>query len=107
MRVNEYPNLLVSGDMSGNLLSAAMPVTQGYIGSIQAVWTGSPEGTLTLFISNDGVTYSLYTGSSISVTTAGDFLWNLVSCGFNFVKLRYTFASGTGTLNVSSSYKGT
>ncbi len=92
--------------MSGNLLSAAMPITQGYIGAIQAVWTGAPVGSLALLISNDGVTYSSYTGSSTAVSGAGNFMWNLASCGFNYIKLQYTFTSGTGVLNASSSYKG-
>lgn len=107
MRVNEYPSLVTNGSMGADITSSAMPVTQGQIAAIQAVWTGgSALGTLTLRISNDNVTYSDYTGSATAVSGAGDFLWNLISCGFNYVKVKYTRTSGTGTLNVTSSYKG-
>jgi hypothetical protein len=107
MRVNEYPILLVNGSMTGNLTSATMPVTQGYIGAVQAVWTGTPTGTLQLAISNDGVIWSVYSGSQVTLSgAAGNFLWNLISCGFNYVQLQYVFGSSSGTLNVSSSYKG-
>ena len=106
MRVNEFPKLVVAGNMSGNIVSDAMPITQGYVGAVQAVWTGTPAGTLELLISNDGITYSVYTGSTTVVSGPGDFIWNLTTCGFNFVRVQYTATSGTGSLNVSSSYKG-
>lgn len=106
MRTNEYPSLIVNGDMSGNIVSVVMPVNQGAIASIQANWTGSSVGTLFLQISNDNITYSHYTGSDVDVSSSGNFLWNMLSCGFNFVQLVYTATSGSGTLNATSSFKG-
>lgn len=107
MRVNENPILVVNHAMTSSFLSVAMPITQGYIGAIQAVWTGTPTGTLQLLISNDNIIYSVYSGSQVALAgAAGDFLWNLVSCGFNYVKLQYVFGSSNGVLNATSSYKG-
>jgi hypothetical protein len=106
MRVVEYPSLVVNGDMSGNITSIPFLITQGWIGAIQAHWTGAPVGTIELLISNDNVIYSVYTGSSTTVSGSGDFLWNLAACGFNYIKVQYTFTSGTGTLNVTANYKG-
>jgi hypothetical protein len=106
MRVNEYPNLISNASMTTNITSIPMPVTQGQIAAIQANWSGSPVGSLELLISNDNIIYSVYTGSSTAVSGAGNFLWNLLSCGFNWIQVQYTFTSGTGTLNVTTSYKG-
>ncbi len=106
MRVNEFPLLVVNGSMATNLTSIPMPVTQGQIAAIQASWTGTPVGSLELLISNDNIIYSVYTGSLTLVSGPGNFLWNMLSCGFNWVELAYTATSGTGVLNVTSSYKG-
>lgn len=107
MRANEYPNLVVNGDMSSNINSNVMPVVQGQIGAIQAIWTGTPTGTLKLQISNDMIVWTDYSGSSVSLTgSAGNFLWNLLSMGYNYIQLIYTASSSTGTLNATSSYKG-
>lgn len=107
MRIVEYPSLVVNGSMTGNITSVSFPVSQASIASLQAVWTGTPVGALTILISNDDVNYTTYTGSSVSIAgSAGNFLWNLISCGFNFVRVLYTASSSTGTLNVTGSYKG-
>lgn len=106
MRIaHKYP-LLIGGDMSGNITTASFLVEQGWLVSMQAVWTGAPVGSLELLISNDNITYSVYTGSVTVVSGAGDFLWNCVACAFNYMKVHYTFASGTGSLNITANYKG-
>lgn len=105
MRVFEYA-LDSAASMGADHTSPAQALQQMQIASVQAVWTGSPVGTLSLLISNDGVTYSTYTGSSTAVSGAGDFVWNLASLGFNYVKVKYTRASGTGSLNITVSGKG-
>lgn len=109
MRTNEYSNLVVNGDMSGNIASAAIPLQQAFMCGIQAVFSGSPVGSLFLSVSNDGVTYSTYNSSDNpqAVSAAGNYYWTIPATPFNFLKLNYTVTSGTGTLNATSSYKGT
>lgn len=105
MRVNLDP-LVNNQSMTSSFLSPTIQVVQGQISSIQASWTGSPVGSLQLLISNDDVVYSVYTGSVTAVSGAGNFLWNLLSCGFNYIKVQYTSTSGTGSLTITTSYKG-
>lgn len=106
MRVFEY-TLLSAGDMSqATVTSNSQQLVQMAVASIQAVFTGSPVGTLKLQISNDNSNWTDYTNSSVSVTTSGNFLWNLVSVGFQYVRVVYTKSSGTGSLTVTVSGKG-
>lgn len=106
MRSVEF-TLLTAGDMSAaTVTSSAENFNQAALGGIQAVWTGSPVGTLILQISNDNVTFSDYTGSSTAVSGAGDFMWNLLDIGYQWIRVKYTRVSGTGSLTVTLSYKG-
>lgn len=113
MRVFNY-KLLTNGDMSGNTNSPPQQLVQMQISSIQANFTGSPVGSLKLQITNDdpnivgssNVVWSDYSGSSTAVSGSGNFLWNLLSNGYNFVRVVYTFISGTGSLSVTASGKG-
>ena len=113
MRVFDY-KLLTNGDMSGNINSPAQQLVQMQIASIQATFSGSPVGSLKLQITNDdphivgaaNVIWSDYSGSTTAVSGSGNFLWNLLSNGYNFVRVVYTFSSGTGSLNITASGKG-
>lgn len=106
MRVFEY-DLLKAGDMSGSITTDSQQLNQMFLCSIQAVWTGSTaNGTLKLQISNDNITFSDYTGSSVSVNGAGDFMWNLSYTGFPWIRVVYTRSSGTGVLNITVNGKG-
>jgi hypothetical protein len=106
MRIANDYKLVVNGDMSGDITSPSFHLHQGWLVSMQAVWTGDAIGSLELLISNDNVTFSVYTGSGTVVNGPGDFLWNCVACGFNYMKVKYTFGSNSGTLNVTANYKG-
>lgn len=78
--------------------------TTGFM-SIQAVWTGSPVGTIALKFSNDNVTYTDYSGSAVAVSGAGDTGWLLDSVEFYWIKVVYTKTSGTGSLTVKTMSK--
>ena len=94
--------------MSANITSPAIPLEQAFMCGIQTTYTGAPVGSLFLTVSNDGITYSKYNSSDNpqAITTAGSYYWIITATPFNFLKLNYTFTSGTGTLNATSSYKG-
>lgn len=112
--------ILSAGDMSqATLTSDGLDLQQVPLASIHAVFTGSPVGTLTLEVSNDKVaavngsnqatnvtTWTTYTGSSQSISASGDFLYNLLSTGYRWIRLKYTRTSGTGSLTVTSVTKG-
>ena len=113
--------ILSAGDMStATLSSTGVDMNQIVLASIQAVMTGSPVGVLTLEVSNDivkinpavanqganVVTWTTYTGSAVSVSASGDFLWNLSEIGYRWLRLKYTKTSGTGSLTAVMSGKG-
>lgn len=116
---------LINADMTTTQHSIGLDVNQIALGSIQAVWTGVPVGTLFLEISNDDVpvaaapnqpvgadpaanvvNWSTYTGSQLAISGPGNFLWNLVFLGYRWIRLSYTPTSGSGTLNSTASVKG-
>ena len=117
----EPVTILSAGDMStATLTSTGIDMNQIVLASIQAVYTGAPVGTLILEVSNDiikinptvanqsanVVTWTTYTGSSVSVSAAGDFVWNLTDIGYRWLRMKYTKTSGTGSLTAVFSGKG-
>jgi hypothetical protein len=114
MRVGIAYNILSNGDMSQSSLSSSYVIPnsvrslieQAWGFSIQAVWTGSPVGTLSLQSSADGVNWDTIANSSQAINGAGHFTWNYTGAFFPYVQLVYSKTSGTGTLNATLSYKG-
>lgn len=105
--------------MGASINSIGVDLQQLNLNSIQAVFTGSPVGTLSIQVSNDNVAvaaganpaanvvnWSDYTGSSSAVSGAGNLTYNLTFAGYRWVRLVYTRSSGTGTLNATFTGKG-
>lgn len=105
MKIFEY-QLINAGDMSGNITSPSQQVTFMINACVQAVYAGSPTGTLKLQISNDNVNWTDYSGSSQAISAAGSFAYLLADIGYPWLRVVYTFTSGTGTLNVTINAKG-
>ncbi len=113
MRANAI-NLLPTGalDLSTTQVTGAFPVAQDWGFAIQAVWTGVPVGNFTLEVSCDsgpidGIVspsappqnWSFYTGSTVAAGGgAGNWTWDVTQSAVRWVRLRYTSASGTGSL---------
>jgi len=107
--------IVTSGDMStASINSTPIDVNQLTNASIQAVFTGSPNGTFKLQFSDSitepcnssSIVWTDYTGSSQSINAAGNFAWNLLDAGYRCLRLVYTRSSGSGTLNATFSGKG-
>lgn len=113
--------IVASGDMSGDVTSKGVFLDQLCFYAIQAVWSGSsPTGLFKLQVSNDYVPVSQtstdpaaavtnwtdYTASSYSITANGDYVWNVTVAAYAWVRLKYVFTSGTGTLNAKFFGKG-
>lgn len=107
----------ISGDMSGSLLSSAISVYQIYGWSAQFVFSGSPVGTLSVEVSDDAyqnmdnapqtpTNWTVLANSSQSISAAGDITYNVNLAFYNWVRFRYTFSSGTGTINGRINLKG-
>src|ERR1019366_5264558 len=104
--------------------SNGVSLNQIVLYSIEAVWTGTPVGSFNLEVSNDDVpvaptptnpgsnpsalvvNWVTYTGSSTTVSGAGNFLWNCLEAGYRWVRVSYTASSSTGTVSIQFSGKG-
>lgn len=108
MRIfNEPVTVSNSGDMSqATLTSNSIALDHMGLAAIQAVYTGSPVGSLKLQANVGGSTWTDVASSTVSVTAAGDNMWNLADIGYSAVRVVYTKTSGTGTLSVRANCKG-
>ncbi len=109
-----------SGSMTGTSTINSDPIWIGHaVGvTIQAVWTGTPNGTFKLQCSVDPVqpmsgqptvptNWEDIADSSYSVTgSAGSYTWNVDATFFPWIRLVYTNTSSTGTLNARFNAKG-
>jgi len=107
--------------MNTNLASTAEAIPDIYGYCIQAVFTGTPTGTFKLQASNDAfkqvtpstpqvpVNWTDIANSSVDVTAAGDYTWNVIGAFYPFVRLVYTDTSGgtsTAVLTATINIKG-
>lgn len=70
---------------------------------LEVTWSGTPTGTIEVMVSNHGVSfYALTFNPALGqpAGSAGGYAINVNQIPFKYVMLRYTNASGTGTLNV-------
>lgn len=121
MRVSPFQ--LVSGATIGvGFVSSVVDLQQVWIYSLQASWTGSPIGEFKIQASNDvrpeavdrPVPYFAPTnwtvvGGSISSTTAissSNFMWNVDSPAYRWIRLVYVAQTATGVLTVNAVTKG-
>lgn len=77
--------------------SSSVDVSDCSLVAMQAVWSGTtPVGTVTLEGSLDGVNFSTFGASSISVSGAtGSAVVTSNAIGFPFLRATFTYTSGT------------
>jgi hypothetical protein len=91
--------------MNTTINSAPVPLYQTFAYAIQVVFTGTPTGTFSLQGSCDPIpqarveeivptNWSTIINSSISVSAAGNLMWNVAEIGYNYVRVVYTDTSG-------------
>lgn len=80
--------------------------------SVQAIWTGTPTGTITLQgsldyardsygnVTNSGTWDTFVSATNQPAGSAGSNLFDLNQLSFPYIRLLYTKVSGTGVLNV-------
>lgn len=98
--------IATNADMSQNVTTNSTDLQGLESYSIQVVYTGSPNGTLKLQLSNDNVSFSDYTGSSTSIAAAGSTMYKIVRNGERYVQAVFTVSSGSGTLNATLGKQG-
>lgn len=103
MRPSYDDKYMVAQSMAANVTGRAVATLASEGLSFQAVWTGTPTGTLKLQVSNDNTTYTDLPGTSQATGgAAGNFLWNLAGIYFQFIRLVYVRTGGVGTLDANS-----
>jgi hypothetical protein len=105
--------IIVNQSMAASFESQPILLDQIYGFSFQAVFTGAPEGSFKLQVSNDDksfgftpVNWTDVTGSTQIITEAGDIVWNFNGAFYKWVKVVYTRDAGTGSCDVTYSSKG-
>lgn len=116
--------LLTNAAMTGTstVVSAPIPLDQIFGYAVQAVWTGTPNGTLILQASCDvpatqpqtsnGGPYSITNwtpidGASTTIAgSSGNFMFNVDGAYYRWVQLSYTNTSSTGSLSALMFVKG-
>jgi len=111
--------ILSAGNMAGNLASNGEDLNQIFACAIQAVASGAPVGSLKLQASCDDVPsgtgsnpsanvthWSDIAGTTQAVSASGNYFWNVSDIGFKWIRVVYTFTSGTGTLTITYNGKG-
>lgn len=78
--------------------------------SFQAVFSGTPNGAFKLQASNDDngspTNWSDIASSSVTVSAAGSAMWNNDGAHYQWVRIVYTFTSGTGSCDITACLKG-
>lgn len=117
MRAANDP-LFTNADMSSaTLTSSPIQLFNCFGYAIQLEFTGAPVGAFTVLVScdpcNQGgaitpapTNFTLLADSSLSVSAAGDIMYNVNECNYTWFKVVYTKTSGTGTLNGRFNLKG-
>lgn len=114
MKPVNVPNLYAVGTVLNTTRnSVAQQVYNGFIFSIQVFFSGTPTGSFKLQASsdpafsgipNEPVHWSDIADSTLSVSAAGDVMWNYSNPGFNWVRIVYSDSSGgTSTATITSS----
>ena len=99
--VIDYPKFFEDEAMTGNLVSETNVLYTDNIG-IQLVFTGTPTGEFFVDGSNDEENWSTQVfleGDILASGAAGNHLLSLQGYPFKYIRVRYVFSSGSGTLN--------
>ena len=95
-------HLIEDGDMSGDITSETIPTDQLYMGSFQAIMTGTATGNFIIEGSNDGENWSVLNSVAVSASAFHEF----TSLTVKYVRFFFDFTANTGNLNVHFYAKG-
>lgn len=98
-------SIIENGNMTGDLTSGPLDASSIYALGIFAKYDGSPSGSLIFEGSANKVDwFELETATTI--TAAGNNGSEFKDYPWKWIRVRYVFSSGTGTLNVWLNSKG-
>lgn len=98
--------LLSTRSAATSVTTSPMDLGDLQVYAIGVTFTGADvTGTLKLQCSIDNVTYYDVTGSTQSVVTSMNHLWNVWESSYRYVKASWTYSSGTGNITIISIIK--
>ncbi len=98
-RVVDFSELVVDGDMSSNITSPSTNILHLDRIGYQISWTGTPNGSFSVEVSNDDSTWvALTLSASVTASGSADDAFIDVESACKFIRLKYTASSSTGTL---------
>jgi hypothetical protein len=110
IQAKEPIEILSAGDMSGDLTTSAVKTLHLSKAAFTFKWTGAATGDFYIQGSADGgITWDDLTldgGVPAAAGSAGHHTVNLQGLGFDQMRARYDFSSGTGALTVVFCGKG-
>jgi len=88
--------------MGSDATSSSLNIQQAAGYSVQAIWSGTaPVGTFEIQGSNDNSNFTSITSSPIAISgNTGSLLVNVENAQYGYVRVKYNFTSGTGSLTV-------
>lgn len=101
-----------STDMSVDLVSQVYDIRSIFGYSVQAEYSGTPNGTLKLQVSNDdpkdveAQDWTDLTDSDIAISSPGIYVYNVQAAFYGWLRLAWDVTSGTGTLSAKIVTKG-
>lgn len=104
--------IVTNGNMASNITSIVIPIQFEDNVGMQFVWTGSPVGTFAVQVSLDQTNWSTIPSTSFSGTypvpgtTSSPAYLDMALLSAAYIRVVYTAASGSGTLNVLAVAKG-
>lgn len=90
----------ITGISSATGGSQALLAFNVHLASIQLIWSGTPVGSLKLQASNDRVVPTNWediADTAVAVNGSGSQMWNVHRIGYGWIRVFFTYTSGTGT----------
>lgn len=101
--------ILQSQSAAANFTSGVTDLCDLTTYSIQVAFSagaGDLVGTLKLQASLDNSTWVDISGSSVAVTASANNVWDVTRAGYRYVRVVWTYTSGTGNVVVTIHIKG-
>jgi hypothetical protein len=105
--------LVVNGSMSSDVSSEWVLIDQLAGFALQCVYSGTPNGTLSVLVScdpvaspDDVVNFDTLASSSVAISASGVTTYNVNNQYYKWFKVYFDYTSGSGSLNVAYNGKG-
>lgn len=102
--LNRNKKVLDAVSMASNQTSDTFELNDASGYCVHSIFTGAPVGSLIVEASNDGTNF--VAEDTHAVSAAGQRLYNKDGAYYKYVRVRYSFTSGTGSLTSYVSSKG-